>query len=394
MRGDVTPLKGVFVFSATIIGAGILALPLVAAGSGLIPLILVLIVIGVVSIFSALYIAETVLNTKGDHHLPTLAKEHLGKNGFYLMLLGIIIYIYGALTGYLSIGGQMFNFLFGIPLWQGMIIYFLIASIIVHLGLKIISYVETYLFILMLFLIGAILIIALPKVHVPLLVQANWSSTLSVFGVVLFAYVGHSVIPSIADGLKNKKDINKVAVWGVLIPLILYVLWSIAVIGNVPPIAPEGLPSLSAAAASGQPATTPLGVMVGGSIILLGSIFAVLSTMTAYIGFGFSLKDVYADTAQSLKQKISNITTTLAVVIPPLIIAMFNPEGFLDALKIAGTYGGGLFVGILPVLIVIQSRKNNKKNKKIITWGGQWMPYLVLSIYLIGMLYTTIKLFF
>ncbi|MBR9691011.1 amino acid permease [Candidatus Woesearchaeota archaeon] len=385
MGGEVTPLKGIFVFSATIIGAGILALPLVADTSGLLPLLTVLIIIGIVSIFSALYIAEIGLNTKGDHHLPTLAKEYLGPAGFYLMIFGIIIYIYGALTGYLSIGGQVLNFLLNIPVWQGMLIYFLIASIIVHLGLKIISYVETYLFILMMFLIGIIMIIALPKVQVPLLFAAtNWSTTLSVFGIVLFAYVGHSVIPSLADGLNKKADITKVAVYGVLIPLILYVLWSIAVIGNVPP------ETLGAARIAGQPATIPLGNLIGQSIIILGSLFAILSTMTAYIGFGFSLKDVYDNTAKSMKKTLTNIASTLLVVIPPLIIALLNPKSFVNALDVAGTYGGGIFVGVLPVLILLKSRKNNGKNKYR-TWGGQWMPYLVLSIYLIGMAYATFR---
>jgi len=45
-------------------------------------MLLILLVVGMVSIFSALYIAETVVNTPGDHHLPGLAEEHLGGFGF------------------------------------------------------------------------------------------------------------------------------------------------------------------------------------------------------------------------------------------------------------------------------------------------------------------------
>jgi tyrosine-specific transport protein len=214
---------------------------------------------------------------------------------------------------------------------------------------------------------------------------------MNIFGVVLFAYVGHSVIPSVARGLKQLDDINKVSVWGVLIPLLLYVLWCLAVIGAVPKTAVEGLPSLAGAKSSGQPATIPLGLIVGGSVILLGNLFAVLSTMTSYIGFGFSLKEAYVDVAAEMHKKISSRAATLLVVIPPLVIALFKPEVFVNALDIAGTYGGGLFVGILPVLMVLSSRKKIK-TKKHMTWGGKWMPYIVLSIYVIGMCYGTIKL--
>ena len=393
MTDEISTIKGVFVFAATIIGAGILALPVAAAKTGFFPMLLILLVVGVVSVFSALYIAETVVNTPGDHHLPSLAKEHLGGFGFATMIIGIIIYIYGALTGYLAAGGQLFYSLSNgkIPVLAGILIYFVIGSFIVHFGLKIVSRVETYLFSAMLILIGTVIALTLPNIEIPLLLENHWGGTMNIFGVVLFGYVGHSVIPSIAHGLKQPDHINKVSVWGVLIPSLLYVLWCLVVIGAVPKTAVEGLPSLAGAKSSGQPATIPLGLIVGGSVIILGNLFAVLSTMTSYIGFGFSLKEVYLDVAADRSQKMPSPAATLLVVIPPLAIALFKPEAFVNALDIAGTYGGGIFVGILPVLMVLRSRKKLKTIKQM-AWGGKWTPYIVLIIYLIGMSYGTIKL--
>ena len=387
MKGEISPLKGIFVFSATIIGAGILALPIAAASAGLFPMILILVIIGAMSIFSALYIAEAVLITEGVHHLPTLAEKYLGRTGLLFMLAGVIVYIYGALIGYLSAGGQLFNTLSNgaIPVWLGVLIYFLVASLIVHFGLKLVSQVETYLFVVMLILLGLVMTIALMDVRVPLLFEANWSATLGIFGVVLFAYVGHSVIPSIAAGLDRKRDINKVAVWGVTIPLLIYILWCIVVIGVVPKA------NLLVAKTAGQPATIPLGIIAGTSIALLGSVFAVLSTMTSYIGFGFSLKEVYHDTAGSFKKSLKPVLATGLVVIPPLLITLFKPGAFIKALDIAGTYGGGVFVGILPVLIVLKARKVNGKSIHV-TWGGELTPYFVLGGYLTGMAYATYKL--
>ncbi len=387
--GGLSTWKGIFVFSATIIGAGILALPIAGAVAGLMPTILILLLIGAVSVFSALYIAEAVLNTEGVHHLPTLAQVHLGRTGQAAMLLGVIIYIYGALIGYLSAGGQLFYSLSNgaIPVWLGQLIYFFIASLVVHFGLKLVTQIETYLFLGMLILLGAVMLIALPGVKVPLLMKSNWSATPGIFGVVLFAYVGHSIIPSIAMGLDVKRKINTIAVWGVLIPLVLYIFWCVIVIGVVPK------PALQIAKAAGQPATIPLGIIAGSSIALLGSIFAVLSTMTSYIGFGFSLKEVYHDTAGSYKKKLAPFAATGLVVVPPLIITILNPGAFIKALDIAGTYGGGLFVGILPVLIVLKSRKG-KKGLEYITWGGNWMPWAVLAVYITGMTYATWSMFF
>lgn len=393
MTDEISTIKGVFVFAATIIGAGILALPVAAAAAGLLPMLLILLVVGSVSVFSALYIAETVLNTTGDHHLPSLAREHLGNTGFAVMISGIVIYIYGALVGYLAAGGQLFHSLSNgkVPMSAGILIYCAAGGFIVHFGLKIMSRVETYLFSAMLVLIGIVIALTLPNIEVPLILEAHWNNTMNVFGVVLFAYVGHSVIPSIARGLKKKGDIHRISIWGVVVPLLLYVVWCFVVIGTVPKTSLEGRPSLLGAKIAGQPATIPLGLMVGGSVIILGNLFAVLSTMTSYIGFGFSLKEAYVDVAAEIHKKISPWAATLLVVIPPLVIALFNPKAFVKSLDIAGTYGGGLFVGILPVCMVLRSRKKAKAIKQM-TWGGQWMPYIVLIIYLIGMVYGTMKL--
>jgi len=393
MKDEISTIKGVFVFAATIIGAGILALPVAAAKTGFFPMLLLLLVVGAVSVFSALYIAETEIHTEGDHHLPSLAREHLGNTGFAVMISGIVIYICGALVGYLAAGGQLFYSLSNgkIPVSAGILIYCAAGSLIVHFGLKIMSRVETYLFSAMLILIGMVIALTLPNIEIPLVLETHWRDTLNVFGVVLFAYVGHSVIPSIARGLKKHEDINRISIWGVLIPLLLYVVWCFVVMGAVPKTAGHGQPSLAGAKIAGQPATIPLGLIVGGSVVLLGNLFAVLSTMTSYIGFGFSLKEAYVDVAAEMHQKISPRAVTLLVVIPPLVIALFKPKVFVHALDIAGTYGGGVFVGILPVLMVLRSRKK-AKSIKLMTWGGKWMPYIVLSIYVIGMVYGTMKL--
>jgi|GEM_PF-3168843 len=76
------------------------------------------------------------------------------------------------------------------------------------------------------------------------------------------------------------------------------------------------------------------------------------------------------------------------VILPPLLVSLFNPSGFVYALQVAGTYGGGLFVGILPALMVIRVRlryaPDGSSKRQIII-----VPILVLITYLLGILYVT-----
>lgn len=392
MERYISPAKGIFVFSSTIIGAGILALPIAATQSGFPPLLAVLLAIAVVAMFSGMYIAEAVLAAGGSPHLPALAREHLGPWGMVAMLAGTMIYIYGALIGYLAAGGQIFFTLSkgAIPVWAGTLIYFAVASVIVGAGMAVVSAVGTALMYAMLMLIGILIAMALPAVRVPLLLRADWLAVLDVFGVVLFAYLGHSVIPSIACNLKRKTDIVRVVLAGIAIPCLMYALWSLVVLGVIPLSSPSGV-SLIASQAAGQPATIPLGLVLGGSVILLGNIFAAFSTLTSYTGFGVSLKDAYGDLAATCNRPVAGSVLTALVVVPPLAVALYNPNSFVRTLEIAGTYGGGLFIGIMPVLIVLKLRRRAGAGG-FRTWGGNAAAYAVLAVYVFGMLYTTARL--
>jgi tyrosine-specific transport protein len=351
-----------------------------------------IVVMAVVSAFSGLYIAESALADSEYLHLPSLARKYLGAWGFSAMLLGMVIYIYGALIGYLAAGGVIFYTLSGgaIPDWLGTVIYFAIGSLILHRGIVLIGRVNTYLMYAMLVLLGILIAMAAPRVRVPFLLRSDWGSVLDVFGVVLFSYLGHSVIPSIAVNLQNKRHIATVVALGITLPCILYLLWSTVVLGVVPAMSEHG-DSLSTARAAGEPATIPLGFIMGGSVIVLGNVFAAFSTLTSYVGFGISLKDSYDDLARQKHRSVSDLALTGLVAVPPLLLALLNPGAFVRTLDIAGTFGGGLFVGILPVLIVMKARRNAHP-RGFTTWGGSAVPYAVLAVYVLGIVYTAAKL--
>ena len=392
MSQRISTSKGVFLFASTIVGAGILALPVIASKAGFFPLAAMIVVLAGVASLSGLYIAESVLADSTDSHLPALAQRHLGTWGVIAMLLGIAIYVYGALIGYLVAGGQIFHTLSrgAIPVWVGTLIYFAIGSLILHHGIVLISRVNTYLMYVMLVLLGILIGMAAPRIQVPFLLRTSWSSTFDVFGVVMFAYLGHSVLPSIALNLENRKRIVTVVCAGIALPCVLYLLWSMVVLGVVPAASETG-PSLGQARATGQPATIPLGFLLGGSVILLGNVFAALSTVTSYIGLGVSLKDSYADLARQRGRAIQNWVLTAIVVLPPLVVALRRPGAFVHTLDIAGTFGGGLFVGVLPVLIVMKLRRSGMPGEAT-TWGGNGLPWIVLAVYVAGMIYTVAKL--
>ena len=159
-----TTTKAIFLFASTIVGAGILALPVVASHAGFLPLATMLVAIAVVSSLSGFYISESVLAHVEELHLPSLAERHLGKWGLVAMLLATAIYIYGALVGYLAAGGQIFHALSNgaIPVWLGTLLYFVIGSVILHRGMVLVGRINSGLMYAMLVLLGILIAMAAP----------------------------------------------------------------------------------------------------------------------------------------------------------------------------------------------------------------------------------------
>jgi amino acid permease len=372
---DVDTIKAIYTISATIIGAGILALPVYLSGAGFLP--------G----------AENL-------HLPRMAQKLLGRPGLFLMFSGILIYIYGALVGYLSCGGQVIYEITQGALSHkiGIFIYFVIGSIVVYLGIKAVKTMSFVLFSLMMILFIGILSFTFQHMNFDLLGRANWSGVLPAFGILIFAFTGHTIIPSLATTMrKNPHKLKKVCLWGVLLPLIVYLVWFFVLCSVVPygnditgTINPLLTKTLIEAKALGQPATIPLAHIIGAQILMLAIFFTLLSTFTSFLGFGVSLKDAYIDV---VKIKFLKKIALIFALIPPFLLALWYPFSFLQALEVAGFYGGGLFMGILPPLMVLRARKIGERIPEFIAPGGAIAPIVVFLFFLFAIIYKTYSLF-
>lgn len=420
-------VKATYTIAGTMIGAGILALPTAMADSGILPGVIAIIIIGFVSVYTALCIVEVSFRVSGAYHFPSLVELFLGRKGMVVVFVGILIYVLGALTGYLAAGGNLIFELSGgrIPLPIGTVIYFTISSSIVFMGLYFVGFVETVVFMLMILLAGAIGLLSVPHIQPQLALQSDWASFPSIFGVVLFAFAGHVIIPSIASGMHHdKKGMIYSTYLGLFGPMVFYLLWCILFTmvipkGSIDDIAPFSMTAtLHQAKYYGQPATIPLGHLIGGTVITIGSVFALLSTFTSYLGLGISMSDCWDEVSHKYlasKQKrqlqsvkinnsavkgisnhnnpLQNRAGILLTVIIPLILSLSNPTSFLSFIEIAGMYGGSLFAGIMPPLLVLAARKKGAGDSSFTAPGGNWLPILVITFFVAGVGYRTYLLF-
>jgi amino acid permease len=393
-------IKAIYTIAATIIGAGILALPVYLGEAGFLPGVIMLVLVGVAAIFSALFIAEIFLRFKEDLHLPKLAQKLLGRPGLYLMFLGIVVYIYGALIGYLSAGGQViYEISQGrVSVHGGILVYFLLGVVLIYLGLRVVKSVSFILFSLMMFLLVGLVGFTVPHLNFSLLYRADWSVMPLCFGILVFAFTGHSIIPSLGMAMrKNISGFKAVCLWGVLLPFIFYLVWFFILSAAVPygdtvsgVVDPLLSTTMLSARNLGQPATIPLAHLIGGPILILAVLFTLFATFTSFLGFGLSLKDSYIDI---FGKRTKKTTALFLAVLPPLFLAFWHPFSFLQSLEIAGLFGGGVFMGILPALMVLKARQIGECVPEFVAPGGNIAPIAVFLFFLFGLLWKTCSFF-
>jgi len=356
----------------TVIGAGVLGIPYVVAKSGFLTAIVDLVLIGLLILMANLFMGEVVLRTKGNHQLTGYAEKYLGRWGKFFMLLSMIIVIYGAITAYTMGSGLALNALF--PQISPLIfslIFFTICSTIVFIGLKVIKKAESTVMLAIIAIIAIIAILAFinPQFNLQNLAEFNLTKIAIPFGVILFAFVGGAAIPEMKEVLvNNRKLMKKAIIFGSLIPLVLYFIFALVVVGI-------------SGTATTEIATIGLGVFLGQKALILGNLFALAAMFTSFLTLGLALKEVY-----HYDYNVNRTYAWALTCIIPLIIFLSNLAGFVKILGIAGSFAGGI-EGIVFALMFWKAKKMGNRKPEYSLGNQRFVGILIMVVFALGIIY-------
>ena len=277
------------VLVGTIVGAGILGIPYVIAKAGFLYGCILIALIGVGFIFLNLFMGEVVLRTKKQHQLPGYAELYLGPWGKRLMTFSMLIAIYGALTAYLIGEGATLFSLFGFanPLFFT-ILFFTITFLIIYKGVKATGKAELILISLLMFIIVLISFISFDDISVENFSTFNPAFFLLPYGVILFAFLGSPAIPEIQEILgKNKKLMKKAIIIGSILPIVIYIIFSIVIGGLI------GLENFELLEPNERIATVALSFYSHPLLGALANVLAALAMFTSFLTLGLALIQTY-----------------------------------------------------------------------------------------------------
>jgi tyrosine-specific transport protein len=343
-------LGAILMVAGTTIGAGMLALPPVTAQAGLMPSLLLLLGCWALMTAAALLLAQVALAHPNCANLVSLARATLGRGGAWCVSGVYLLLLYALMTAYLTGGGPLIASLLGIGDTSAILLFAALFGAIVWAGTRSVDLINRLLMSGLLLAYGLLIALLAPHLQPQQLVHRNWEATGPAFALIFTSFGFAIIVPSLARYLNHQARSLRCAILvGSLLPLIVYLLWELTVLGALP------LPQQVAILASGEPTRQlPLALaqqLDSTALPWICGAFVFLALVTSFMGVFLSLCHFIEDGIRQSKTR-----SALLALLPPLLVALIYPQAFIGALE----YGGilvALLLVVFPCLMAWKARR-------------------------------------
>ena len=375
--------------AGTMIGAGMLAMPLTSAGIGFGFTLVLLLGLWALLTFSALLFVELYQTAESDAGIGTLAEQYFGKAGRIIATAVLIIFLYALIAAYVSGGGSLLKDLlpesFGDKV--SILLFTVIFGSFIVIGTHSVDKINRVLFFVMLAAFAVVLSLMLPEIKFDNLMATPIDNALIISASPVFftAFGFHGSIPSLNKYLDgNVKSLRIAILVGSGITLFAYFLWQLSTHGLLSQN--EFLQILREDATLNGLVKATLEITQSPIIANAVKIFSTLALVTSFLGVALGLLECIEDLLkQSFNIHAGRISLGLMTFIPPVLFSLFYPEGFILALGYAGQMFA-FYAVVLPVALVWKAR-SIYPNLPYRVWGGKALLVIILML---GVIITSI----
>ena len=392
--------------SGTMIGAGMLAMPLTSAGIGFTFTVVLLISLWLLLTYSALLFVEVYQTTESDSGIGTLSALYFGNAGRVVSTTVMFVFLYALLAAYISGGGEILmkatqstglfgqegiflHFIenFGIQVQSGGVfvsamdaagltnevnifnvspemtlkifigIFTVFFGSFVIISTKVVDGFNRLLFFVMLVALGVVMFVMFPKASVQNLMAMPLDNALIISAAPIFftSYGFHGSIPSLVKYMEGDvRGLRIAIVAGSAITLVGYILWQLST---------HGVLSQSEFTQILKEKPTLYGLIeacrrITGSEIIASAVqlFSALALVTSFLGVALGLFDCTEDMLRKgLHINAGRLLLGAITFLPPVLFAYFYPD-FIAALSYAGQMFA-FFAVVLPVGLVWKARR-------------------------------------
>ena len=360
--------------SGTMIGAGMLAMPLTSAGIGFTFTVVLLISLWLLLTYSALLFVEVYQTTESDSGIGTLSALYFGNAGRVVSTTVMFVFLYALLAAYISGGGEILmkaTQSTGLLGQEGVIantspemtlkifigIFTVFFGSFVIISTKVVDGFNRLLFFVMLAALVVVMFVMFPKASVQNLMAMPLDNALIISAAPIFftSYGFHGSIPSLVKYMEGDvRGLRIAIVAGSAITLVGYILWQLST---------HGVLSQSEFTQILKEKPTLYGLIeacrrITGSEIIASAVqlFSALALVTSFLGVALGLFDCTEDMLRKgLHSNAGRLLLGAITFLPPVLFAYFYPD-FIAALSYAGQMFA-FFAVVLPVGLVWKARR-------------------------------------
>ena len=234
---------GTLLIAGTMVGVGMLALPVATGEGGFLPAAFIYLVCWLFMLCTGLLLLEVCTWMPKDANLITMAHKLLGPWGKIACWVVYLFLFISVMIAHVVGGGAVMAEIFGstVPHWLTMILYVLLFSPVIYLGTKWVDRLN------MTLMAGVILsyLLFIPasyqQVNLSLLARSDWSKAWLALPVLFTAFTFQVIIPTLMTYMnRNVNKVRLAIILGTSIPLVVYLIWEFLILGIIPAEGPNG----------------------------------------------------------------------------------------------------------------------------------------------------------
>lgn len=369
-----TVLGGTAILAGTAIGAGMFSLPIATSGVWFGYSLLLMFVVWYFMYSSSLYLLEANLRFPLGASFDTIADGTIGRMGRLINGGSIAFLCYILIYAYISGGSSVIAHTMsafgvaGISQPVASLIFAVVLSAIVIGGANVVDKVSTA-------LMGGMIITFLGSTGgmvsnarmVNLFPELSGSDVLPYalgsLSVLIVSFGMQSSIPSMTKYLeKDDKRLRQSILIGSLLTLAFYALWQFSVLGN---ISRDQFPALIAAGGNiGNIIAALEANGLQGNMSVLLQLFSNMAVASSFLGVALCLFDYISDLFGFGDDLVGKAKTSAIVFIPPTLLGVFLPNGFIVAIVYAGL-ASVMYSLLTPILMAYMGRKEGAEGYRV-----------------------------
>jgi amino acid permease len=360
----------------TMVGVGVFGIPFAFAKAGFWVGVCWLGVLAVVTLLYNLAFAELTLRTQGVHQISGYAGIWLGPWARRLTLLALVVSGYGALLAYMIVAGQFLHTVLSQFIAVDPDLYSIIFalgwSVFIIARLRTVAAIDLTVAALLTLTTVIVAIFGLRHIN-----PANFAGAMPdywflPYGIIMFALSGANAIPIQRQLLAGREKLLKPAIiTAVALVTAMYLVFAFVVVGvSGDTTTPEALSGLYD--------------ILGNGVIILGSLFGIMTISTSFLMMGTALYETF-----HIDYRLRRLGAWFLVALPPVLFFRSGLRNFIDVIGLIGSVS----VGLLAIIVLAAYLKAKKISLRTPEWTIP-MPgsvaWALMALFAAGIIYALV----